>query len=57
MQIGQKVHSITAGLSGAGILTTDGSAYIIGRFGKIVINVPKKIERERIGMSMSGTSK
>lgn len=45
LQIGQKVHSITAGLSGAGILTIDGSAFILGRFGKIVINVPKRIER------------
>jgi len=45
LQFTAKVQAITAGLSGAAILAADGSAYILGRFGKIVINVPKRIER------------
>jgi len=45
VQFQAKIVKITAGLSGASALTADGTAYIWGRFGKSIINVPKRIER------------
>ena len=40
-----RIERISAGLSGAGLISTDECAYFWGRFGKVLINSPKKIER------------
>jgi alpha-tubulin suppressor-like RCC1 family protein len=53
LEFNGKVTTISAGLSGAGMLTSEGAAYIWGRFGKIVINVPQKVEREKKGLGSS----
>lgn len=47
MQFQSKITKISAGLSGASAMTADGAAYIWGRFGKALINLPKRIEREK----------
>jgi hypothetical protein len=47
-----RAKAITAGLSGAAAVTVDGRAYIWGRFGEAIINVPRRIEREKKGNSL-----
>jgi alpha-tubulin suppressor-like RCC1 family protein len=38
-----KIERISAGLSGAAAITSEGAAYFWGKFGKAIINVPKKV--------------
>lgn len=40
-----KIVQISSGLSGAGVLTKEGLAYVWGRFGKSIHNVPKKVSK------------
>ena len=45
------VEQIFAGLSGAAVITNEGTAYFWGKYGKININIPKKVEVEKKGLS------
>lgn len=38
-----QIASISAGLSGAAAITIEGVAYFWGKFGKIVVNVPRRV--------------
>ena len=40
----QFISSISCGLSGAAALSKEGHAFVWGRFGKLVYNVPKKVK-------------
>ena len=55
VQFQTKIVKISAGLSGASALTSDGAAYFWGRFGKVIINIPKRIDREKKGSSNVST--
>lgn len=44
IEIAENIQSIDAGLSGASALTSDGKAFIWGRFGKILLNIPRRIQ-------------
>lgn len=37
------IAAISAGLSGAAAITTEGVAFFWGKFGKTVVNVPRKV--------------
>lgn len=41
-----KIIKISCGLSGTVALSRDGFAYVWGRFGKLVYNLPKKISNK-----------
>ena len=43
LDLGCKISAISAGLSGASALTEEGTAFIWGRFGKTVLNVPRSL--------------
>lgn len=45
IEIDSKIISINCGLSGAGAISREGYAYVWGRFGKVVFNVPKKLSK------------
>jgi len=46
IQIDSKIDRIYCGLSGATAITKDCSIYLWGKFGKQIINMPKKISKD-----------
>jgi alpha-tubulin suppressor-like RCC1 family protein len=53
IQIDGRIISVSCGLSGSVALSQEGQAYVWGRFGKLIYNIPKKVSNKALDNILS----